>query len=318
MTTSGAPRLYNDVSLDSVATTDLPPPYCRDNSPLDGLPEYTCSVARSGRLLLKRELDAPKHRAPKRRWCSIEVNLHGTSVRLCKSGVNITLSMQGGEVGLAPDYFRRSWVIRVRAEGHQFLLACQTQASMLRWYAAMREAIAISLPLDSRKEPRPEKKPINRPVPGVMSMYTWDSLCCDWREKWNRISAHRVWLQDTDIGTTNEACCGPETSVAMACIEDKRVPFEPGESVDEIEQVAIAPPTAKQRDVGPAKMQLRQHEQIDYACRCAHKISYASPWEMAWYLRDGLVLPTNAFVEVKDTRHSIQKEHIRHSSMTYF
>lgn len=224
--------------------------------------------------------------------------------------------MQSGEVGLAADYVRRSWVLRVRAEGHQFLLACQTQASMLHWYAAIREAIAISLPLDSREEPRVEKLPRKTPAPSPLS--AWDSISRNWREKWNRRSAHRVWLQDTHGGSTDEAACGSHLSVSTTSIKDKKMPDELGEKADEIKRVALAAGALRstQRVVRATDMQSRQHQQLDYACRCAHKISYALPWESKWYIRDGCVVPTDTAVEISDIREWVKKSHLPRSKMT--
>lgn len=114
--------------------------------------------------------------------------------------MTVSLSAQGGDVGIAADYKRRSFVLRLRLEGRQFLLATRSTLAMLFWLDRVNEAIAISQPLESRKEPRVPARPRAHSyfcTPSVKA-----DICRGWREKAKKNRADRLWLErdeNTDL-----------------------------------------------------------------------------------------------------------------------
>jgi hypothetical protein len=54
---------------------------------------------------------------------------------------------------LATDYYKKSFVFRLRVEGYQFLCAIGNFAAAISWVDALNAAIAVSVDLDERKEP---------------------------------------------------------------------------------------------------------------------------------------------------------------------
>ncbi|EJU02368.1 hypothetical protein DACRYDRAFT_99991 [Dacryopinax primogenitus] len=63
-------------------------------------------------------------------------------------------TMQGAESGLGADYKKRRNVIRVRAEGEQFLLQGETLVEVVNWIEAFQAATNIALDLDERPMPK--------------------------------------------------------------------------------------------------------------------------------------------------------------------
>ncbi|KAK9471013.1 uncharacterized protein V1510DRAFT_234200 [Dipodascopsis tothii] len=60
-------------------------------------------------------------------------------------------TLQYAQIGLATDYKKKPYVIRVRAEGQQFLLQCHTAQECVEWTNALQAAADLSLPLDERE-----------------------------------------------------------------------------------------------------------------------------------------------------------------------
>ncbi|KAK9469743.1 hypothetical protein V1512DRAFT_256923 [Lipomyces arxii] len=71
-------------------------------------------------------------------------------------------TLQYAQVGLATDYRKRQNVIRVRAEGQQFLLLCSDPRETVEWTSAMQAACDLALPLDERTIPRYRSIPSRR------------------------------------------------------------------------------------------------------------------------------------------------------------
>lgn len=175
----------------------------------DTLPDYSCSVEAAGLLFMKREFDLPQLQSRKRRWKLIAAELRGTCLTLRNGKHAVTVSMQAGDVGLASDYYRRSDVLRVRAEGRQFILATQSLASLISWYGKFLESIAISLDLDSRKEPRMYTTPRKQSIYKQVSFWgRFDLLCI---RTWQKLWKQHEYPDPRDEGTEPEAI-NPVTS----------------------------------------------------------------------------------------------------------
>ncbi|KAI0123842.1 PH domain-containing protein [Xylariales sp. AK1849] len=145
------------------------------------LPQYTCDVALEGVFNMKMEIEDTIKRAEGRSWHQVYVQLRGTALsiyaikkdwglnRTGKSGPHISpdnppwvrkgnldkiYTLLHADVGIAADYQKRRYVIRVRAETDQFLLSCIELPNFVRWLDVLFAAINISPVLDERDFPR--------------------------------------------------------------------------------------------------------------------------------------------------------------------
>lgn len=164
----------HDNKLKSTPST-LPPSYSESS---ETCPSYSCSVAHSSTLLMKRELSTPTTISARRNWKAVHAEVCGTLLRVrALQGIGSqshhlqrlparqgsppshsdppsqVYTLQGGEAGIAADYAKRKFVFRVRAGAEQFLLAADTLSNMLKWIEALNAAINTSLPLDMRRMP---------------------------------------------------------------------------------------------------------------------------------------------------------------------
>ncbi|KAF8471730.1 hypothetical protein BDZ91DRAFT_629277, partial [Kalaharituber pfeilii] len=155
------------------------------------LPPYSCSVHREAVFHTKMELSSPFEKATDRSWRKEYVVLHGTLLRMHKprripffstpevrSGQGEDGSarpdgwmpgellrkytLQGAEVGIAGDYKKRHFVIRVRAETEQFLLSSKRVDEFMAWLEALSAAVDLSPSLDERSLPRYQTIPRRR------------------------------------------------------------------------------------------------------------------------------------------------------------
>ncbi|ODQ65003.1 hypothetical protein NADFUDRAFT_83121 [Nadsonia fulvescens var. elongata DSM 6958] len=156
------------------------------------LPQYSPTVYRSAWVWVKFELADPFTLVNKksRSWECYQVTLNSTQLIISKreeDGVNynytpsylwgdtissltetslsnptppnIPLSaivarftLQYAQIGLANDYFKRSNVIRIRAESQQFLIQCSSLEECVNWIHSIQMGIDISLDLSDRKD----------------------------------------------------------------------------------------------------------------------------------------------------------------------
>ncbi|KAF3012162.1 hypothetical protein E8E14_005064 [Neopestalotiopsis sp. 37M] len=150
------------------------------------LPQYTCDVQIEGVFNMKMEIIDTIKRAPARNWRAMFVQLEGTKLsiysikkdwglgRSKKHGAQVfadnppwvqkgtlekTYTLLHADVGIAADYEKRRYVIRVRAETDQFLLSCIELETFVRWLDAMFAAINISPTIDERDFPRDQSIP---------------------------------------------------------------------------------------------------------------------------------------------------------------
>lgn len=71
-------------------------------------------------------------------------------------------SLQNAEIGHAVHYWKRKHVLRIRAEGEQFLLQVSNDRSVRQWIDAFQSGANTSKNLDTREEPRFTTLPIAR------------------------------------------------------------------------------------------------------------------------------------------------------------
>ncbi|KAI7154813.1 hypothetical protein KC349_g7419 [Hortaea werneckii] len=144
-------------AFDSTRPSSPPPPYL-PTTDASTPPRYSNELNGAAHFLLKPELADPKSPWPHRRWCKVALCLQGTQISIRRaSGFLLCqrpLSLQGADAGLAPDYSKRPYVFRLRAEGFQFLLAAADGLSALHWIDKLNAAATVSLDLDEREEPR--------------------------------------------------------------------------------------------------------------------------------------------------------------------
>lgn len=185
-----------DSCMASMAATSAPPAY-EHHQAEDDLPHYSCSINLTGTFLLKQELNTPSQVTRRRGWRRAQAELRGTALiittptRYRVSAVSRSYSLQAADAGIAADYKYRSYVLRVRAEGEQFLLAATSLLTIINWVEKLNAAISISPDLDARGIPdfcfRPAKE-IQDKADFVATFYR------RYKEDWLQSKSERQWL----------------------------------------------------------------------------------------------------------------------------
>ncbi|OBT61767.1 hypothetical protein VE03_09097 [Pseudogymnoascus sp. 23342-1-I1] len=145
------------------------------------LPPYTCDLTLKAYFMRKSELEGPHlqppsehsnplRRAPMRTWHRVHVTLQGTSLTInpcprinLKRSRPVTpprcYSLQHAEAGIASDYLKRRYVIRLRVEADQLLLASDDATAHIAWLEALAAAIDLAPSLDERSLPEDASLP---------------------------------------------------------------------------------------------------------------------------------------------------------------
>jgi hypothetical protein len=166
-------RLNSSDSLDDPdADNDYLPPLRHPIQPRpeegsEELPDYSCSVFRSAIVNQKLECVYPGLPAKKREWKKVYLLLFGTVMRMYliqpdgSISINFSLdrpfreyTLQYAEAGIATDYVKRKYVLRVRAEGQQFLMQCGSEDERDAWVEAIQASASIALALEDRRMPK--------------------------------------------------------------------------------------------------------------------------------------------------------------------
>jgi len=152
----------------------------REDEGRETLPPYSSEISLENVFLRKMELEGAVHRAYDRNWCRVYVTLQGTALTFHKHKSNGYFSgiwssegakadvavpekkghflksynLQHADVGIAADYYKKRYVIRVRAETDQFLISCFKIETFVKWLQSLVAAIDIAPPLDTRSLPR--------------------------------------------------------------------------------------------------------------------------------------------------------------------
>ncbi|KAM0136693.1 hypothetical protein ACHAP3_004441 [Botrytis cinerea] len=160
----------------------------REDEGREILPGYSAGISLENVFMRKMEMQGAIHRASDRNWYRVYATLQGTLLTFHKakgSGVfglelgdrkstpdlpagtkrgNLlgSYNLQHAEVGIAADYVKKHYVIRVRAEADQFLLSCVKIETFVTWLQSLFTAINLSMPLDERQIPRDQSIPRSR------------------------------------------------------------------------------------------------------------------------------------------------------------
>ncbi|KAJ4304183.1 hypothetical protein N0V88_001795 [Collariella sp. IMI 366227] len=128
------------------------------HEPGDVLPPYSCAVQMEGVFMRKMEIEETTKRAEYRDWRMVYVELRGTALNIYnvkkERGLEKSYSLLHADAGIAADYRKRRYVIRMRVETDQFLLSCVEIGTFVKWLDAIFAAINISPPIDERDFPR--------------------------------------------------------------------------------------------------------------------------------------------------------------------
>lgn len=176
-----------------------PPEYSCTTSP----PCYSNTFDEAIHVLLKPELASPTTQWPDRQWRRVILQLQGTQILLQQSTDLLVcqrpLSLQGAQAGLAIDYYKKSFVFRIRVEGYQFLCATGSFAAAIGWVDALNAAIAVSADLDERKEPIYQTMASIR-TPGTRNIKTKMSGTTTFRQmlNWRKYNVNGAWLRDQE------------------------------------------------------------------------------------------------------------------------
>lgn len=162
----------NDANGDAYIENDyLPAPrhpiHRRDEEGNETLPNYSCSVFFSAIVYHKLECVYPGLPAKKREWIKVYTILFGTVMRIYliqpdgSLSINFSLdtpyreyTLQYAEAGIATDYVKKKYVLRVRAEGEQFLMQCANEEEKDAWVEAIQAGSSIALALEDRNMPK--------------------------------------------------------------------------------------------------------------------------------------------------------------------
>lgn len=132
---------------------DPVPPY--DNN--EKLPKYSPVVTKVAVLDWKPEFVSPVRRALRRRWSQVRVEVNSTQLKIVRQGKISSktkcFSLQYADIGLAFDYVKRPWVLRLRCEGRQFLFDMKSHGACHDWIVAISQGISLALPLELRTLP---------------------------------------------------------------------------------------------------------------------------------------------------------------------
>ncbi|KAI6712950.1 hypothetical protein JHW43_004509 [Diplocarpon mali] len=150
----------------------------REDEGRETLPPYSSAISIQNVFLKKMELEGAVHRASDRNWYRVLVTLQGTALKFhkfkgsalfngrddggkshssmaSKKGSFLkSYNLQYADVGIAADYLKKRFVIRVRAEADQFLLSCNRIETFVLWLQSLFAAIDLAPPLDDREDPR--------------------------------------------------------------------------------------------------------------------------------------------------------------------
>ncbi|CAM1505438.1 Fc.00g110750.m01.CDS01 [Cosmosporella sp. VM-42] len=145
------------------------------------LPGYSNSIFLGGIFSKKHEIENTTKRAEDRQWHTAYVTLTGTALSIHRAkkdwgwgrtrddGPSVdpdnppwmrkgahekTYSLLYADVGIAADYKKRRYVIRVRAETDQFLLSCVELSTFVKWLEGLFAAIDVAPTIDDRDFPR--------------------------------------------------------------------------------------------------------------------------------------------------------------------
>ncbi|KAM7222447.1 hypothetical protein V8F06_002225 [Rhypophila decipiens] len=156
------------------------------DEPRDILPEYSCGVHMEGVFMRKMEIENTVKRAEYRAWQMVYVELNGTALNIYqvkkergwwssrheksdispdsppwvkKSTLEKSYSLLHADAGIAADYRKRRYVIRLRAETDQFLLSCVELPTFVTWLDGIFAAINVAAPIDERDFPRDQSIP---------------------------------------------------------------------------------------------------------------------------------------------------------------
>ncbi|KAJ4416415.1 hypothetical protein N0V82_006757 [Gnomoniopsis sp. IMI 355080] len=151
------------------------------------LPAYSCDVHMETVFQMKMEIEDAVKRAEYRNWRTMFVELQGTALHiysarkkdfgwgksrmhgpdvrpdnpswLRKGSLERSYSLQHADVGIAADYHKRRYVIRIRAETDQFLISCVELQTFVKWLECLFAAIDVAIPIDERDFPRDQSIP---------------------------------------------------------------------------------------------------------------------------------------------------------------
>ncbi|KAK0711448.1 hypothetical protein B0H67DRAFT_492975 [Lasiosphaeris hirsuta] len=159
----------------------------RDMPTEEALPGYSCDLHMEGVFMRKMEIEDTIKRAEVRNWQMVYVELHGTALNIYnvkkergwwstkqydgpdispdsppwvkKSTLERSYSLLHADAGIAADYRKRRYVIRLRVETDQFLLSCVELSTFVHSLDRIFAAIDVAAPLDERDFPRDQSIP---------------------------------------------------------------------------------------------------------------------------------------------------------------
>ncbi|KAF4979468.1 hypothetical protein FZEAL_4327 [Fusarium zealandicum] len=224
----------------------------------DQLPEYKSSLQLDGVFDKKHEVENTIKRAEDRQWHAVCVTLNGTALNIYgvkkawgwgrtrddgpsidpdnppwikKGKLEKSYSLLYADVGIAADYKKRRYTIRVRAETDQFLLCCVELSTFVKWLEGLFAAIDIALPLEDRDFPR------DMSIPRIQRIRWFHgqsptATTLDLSELELQEGAEEVSANTEESRSSTSPVVGPESQTRI----------EPEPEIDEDEEDIVEPP----------------------------------------------------------------------------
>ncbi|ODQ65690.1 hypothetical protein NADFUDRAFT_50975 [Nadsonia fulvescens var. elongata DSM 6958] len=127
------------------------------------LPPYMPAITLRDLLLVKFEYATPFRVHHNRSWTKYFVTLNSTqiifqpvdhhTIPISSRNGPTCLTLQYATVGFASDYEKRPCSLRLRSEGQQILIDCNTRQELVSWINGIQLGINLSLDLEIRDEP---------------------------------------------------------------------------------------------------------------------------------------------------------------------
>ncbi|GAB7351717.1 hypothetical protein MBLNU459_g2305t1 [Dothideomycetes sp. NU459] len=271
-------------------------------------------------MLLLRVLPSRPHQL----WNRLRERLYGTDTTSRRHATK-AYTLQGGEAGIATDYGKQPFVIRVRAEAEQFLLSASTLSTMLEWVDKLSAAIDISLPLELRRMPKYRTLPPRSraaaaaaaatrgqgrttpiPISGNTSGVGWspvggyqNQLVSRWspveglqqRESRQPVNLFSFGLPQRPNSNPSPSLC-PCSSCGTTAVPMRRTFVDQSQRISTLStdtaETSYSTTSSIDEDGkwNPLKITASKVAQMDYERRCAKVVSYSSPRRYDWYVKD--------------------------------
>ncbi|KAI8675927.1 PH-9 domain-containing protein [Fusarium keratoplasticum] len=273
--------------------------------PHETLPGYSCDIDVEGVFMRKMEITNTIQRAEDRQWRMVYITLHGTALNIYgvkkswqwgltrDDGPSVdpdnppwidqgklvkSYGLQHAEAGIAADYKKRRYVIRLRVETDQFLISCVELSTFVRWLDWLNAAIKVAAPLEDRDFPFDYSVPRIERIRRFRGQATTPDLDLDLSSRPNLPRSSTADIND-DVAVGS----GPNSPSVEGDLSRRWDSFDPRLSADSFPKDSIDPVTGKwfpRHEWGSA------HDML-YAKLCYSNLLFKSPRRSSYVISNG-------------------------------